>query len=256
MRRAFVLAGLLLGLATAHAGQRCDTRPPTAMAVQQGLDLAERTRQALDASGAQVVLLARAGQDLSRYGLQWSHVGWAYRSADGWRVVHKLNACGTAVASVYRQGLGPFFLDDPFEYRAAFIAPPPAWQPALAAVLADDRRAAAVHVRPYSMVAFAWGQRYQQSNQWAAETLAWAVQGGAPSRAAAQGWLLTQGYRPGSVRVDPFTRLGAAIGAPHIAFDDHPRQDPPTDRLETVTADSLFAWLAKTSGSSALQQVR
>jgi hypothetical protein len=57
------------------------------------LGLAGRTVQALDASGAQALVLARAGQNLTRYGLQWSHLGFAYREADGsWRVLHKLNA--------------------------------------------------------------------------------------------------------------------------------------------------------------------
>ena len=105
----------LVATAPANAGRSCEERAPDALKVQQGLDLAERTRIALDATQAQVVVLARAGQDLSRYGLRYSHFGLAYRSDNGWRVVHKLNQCGTAVADVWRQGLAEFFLDDPFE---------------------------------------------------------------------------------------------------------------------------------------------
>ena len=41
--------------------------------------LALATERALDASGADVVVLARAGQDLSAYGLRYSHLGFAYR---------------------------------------------------------------------------------------------------------------------------------------------------------------------------------
>jgi hypothetical protein len=47
------------------------------------MELAERTARRLDASGAQVVVLARAGQDLGRYGLSWSHMGFAYRDTPG-----------------------------------------------------------------------------------------------------------------------------------------------------------------------------
>ena len=80
----------------AHAGRSCDPRPLTPQALTQGLALAQRAMEALDAefvrSGARVVVLARAGQDLSKYQLQWSHLGWAYKTPEGpWRVLHKLN---------------------------------------------------------------------------------------------------------------------------------------------------------------------
>ncbi|KAB2899078.1 MAG: DUF2145 domain-containing protein, partial [Burkholderiaceae bacterium] len=42
----------------------------------------QRTARALDASGAQVVVLGRAGQDLSKYGLRYSHLGWAYKTPE------------------------------------------------------------------------------------------------------------------------------------------------------------------------------
>ncbi len=72
---AVMLAAVLAAAGTAHAGRPCDDAPLSASAVERGLALAERTRAALDASGATVVLLARAGQDLSAYRLRWSHLG-------------------------------------------------------------------------------------------------------------------------------------------------------------------------------------
>ena len=75
-------------------------------------------------TGAQVVALGRAGQDLSKYGLRYSHFGWAYKTSEGpWRVAHKLNECGTAVGYLYRQGLGEFFLDDLWRYEAVYAVP-------------------------------------------------------------------------------------------------------------------------------------
>ena len=65
---ALLLAAVLAS--PAHAGRSCDAQPLQAQTVERGLALAERTLQALDASGAQVVVLARAGQDLSKYGLR------------------------------------------------------------------------------------------------------------------------------------------------------------------------------------------
>ncbi|OYU43724.1 MAG: hypothetical protein CFE44_16845, partial [Burkholderiales bacterium PBB4] len=100
------MGGLLcLSLAAAagaaHAGRSCETRPLTTIGIERSLGLAQKTARALDATGARVVVLARAGQDLRKYQLRWSHLGLAYRTQDDqgqpvWRVVHKLNACGTA----------------------------------------------------------------------------------------------------------------------------------------------------------------
>ena len=113
-----IAAGACLACATAaNAGQRCDTAKPTPRVIERGLNLAQRTAAALDAEhrqhGTRVVLLARAGQDLSKYGQHWSHVGWAYKTAEGpWRVVHKLNECGTDQSIITRQGLNEFFLNN------------------------------------------------------------------------------------------------------------------------------------------------
>ena len=166
-----VVLGALLTTGAAHAGRSCEASKPTVHTITQGLALAERTLNALDSSGAQVVVLARAGQDLSTYGLRYSHLGFAYKTPEGaWRVLHKLNQCGTSHAAMYRQGLGEFFLDDLWRYEAAWVAPTPDVQTKLLALLRDDRRALALHHRPYNLVSYAWGRRYQQSNQWAIET--------------------------------------------------------------------------------------
>jgi hypothetical protein len=70
-----LLCPLLLVAAPARAGQTCTMQPLTAREIERGMALAQATAQALEASGAQVVVLARAGQDLSRYGQTWSHLG-------------------------------------------------------------------------------------------------------------------------------------------------------------------------------------
>lgn len=254
---AIALAVALAGsLATAEAGQTCDPKPPTPWAVQRSIELAERTRQALDASGAQVVLLARAGQDLSRHGLQWSHLGWAYRDAAGWRVLHKLNACGSAEGSIHRQGLGEFFLDDLWQYQAGIVVPQAAAQAQLLPVLRDNARATRLHARPYSMVAYPWAQTYQQSNQWAIETFAMAVEPAVYSRAQAQAWLQFKGYEPTVLRIGALTRLGARASAAHIAFDDHPNAKRFADRIETVTVDSVFAWMSRSGLGGTVQVVQ
>ncbi len=256
-----LLAASLLLAPLAHAGRSCETKPPGVQSLTRGLALAERTQAALDASGASVVVLARAGQDLGKYQLRYSHLGFAYKQPDGagghvWRVLHKLNDCGSAVAAVYRQGLGDFFLDDLWRFEAAWAVPTPDVQSRLLAMLQDTARATALHQRPYSLVSYAWGQTYQQSNQWAIETLAMAVEPGINTRQKAQAWLQFKGYEPTALKLGPLTRLGGRVSAANVAFDDHPNEKRFSDRIETVTVDSVFAWLVRAQLATAPEVLR
>jgi len=247
--RAILAATLVAATVAAQAGRPCEERPATPSEITRGMALAEATARRLDATGAQVVVLARAGQDLSRYGLRWSHLGFAYRDGDGagahWRVVHKLNQCGTANAALYRQGLGQFFLDRPHRYEAAFVELSADAQARLLPLLRDNTAAARWHEPRYNMLAYPWAQRYQQSNQWALETLAGAMDADARTRGQAQAWLQLRGYEPTTLHIGALTRLGANATRANIAFDDHPNHKRFADRIETVTVDSVFRWLAR-----------
>jgi hypothetical protein len=256
MKRA--LAATLLAVCTtlAHAGRTYEPKAPEARNIERAMGLAERTARALDASGAEVVVLARAGQNLSAYGLRYSHLGLAYRDGPRWKVAHKLNACGTAHAAVYRQGLGEFFLDDLHEYQAGVVVLHPEVQARLRPLLADNPRLAQLHTPRYNMVAYPWAQAYQQSNQWAIETLALAMDPNAATRERAQAWLRLQGYQPTTLRLSAFKRLGARVTAANVAFDDHPNDKRFSDRIETVTVDSVFAWLARSGLGEPAQVVR
>ncbi len=257
MARKF-LASALLALAVlspaAWAGRSCETKPATVASVERGLRLAQRTHDALEAQhareGTRVVLLARAGQDLSKYDLRYSHMGIAWRTADAagrpaWRVLHKLNACGTATADIWRQGLGEFFLDDVWRHEAAWTVPAPQVQQQLLALLSEDARAVQLHHAPYSLVSYPWAQRYQQSNQWMIETLAMAVEPAATTRQRAQAWLQLRGYEPTTLRLRTLTRLGGRLTAANVAFDDHPDARRFGGYIDTVTADSVLAWMER-----------
>jgi len=253
--RLLLLWCLLITAGPALAGRACDTpQPPKTQTVTRALQLAEKTLKALNASGAQAVVLARAGQDLTRYGLHYSHLGFAYVQPDGgghtvWRVLHKLNQCGTAVSQIYRQGLGEFFMDDLWRFEAAWMVPTPEVQAKLLALLNDAPRSVQLHHKPYSMVSYVWGRKYQQSNQWAIETMALALASEmrtpAPARAQAQAWLQSTGYQPSVLKIGALTRLGGRVTAANVSFDDHPNEKRFSDRIETVTVDSVFAWLPR-----------
>ncbi|HSW18110.1 MAG TPA: DUF2145 domain-containing protein [Ramlibacter sp.] len=249
----WVLGALVLAAAaTAQAGRSCEQHKLTPQTLERGLQLSERIHHLLEAEHARhatrVVMLARAGQDLTRYNLRYSHLGFAYRdsSADGapaWRVLHKLNQCGSAEGSLYRQGLAEFFLDDLWRQEAAWSMLAPDLQARLLPLLRDNTAVARLHHKPYSMVSYPWSTRYQQSNQWAIETLALAQPQPAANRAQAQAWLFEHGYQPTTLRLGPLTRLGARATAANVAFDDHPSDKRFADRIETATVDSIFAWL-------------
>ena len=237
-----------LGGGAAQAGRRCEAPPPSVQSIERGLVLAQRTadslEQAYKEAGTRVVLLARAGQDLTRYQQYWSHAAWAYRlSQGGWRVVHKLNECKSDQSMLVRQGLGDFFLDDLWRYEAVWHTVPPAWQGNLWNLLQDSARLRTLHEPRYSMVSYAWGTRYQQSNQWALETLALAAEPAVRSREHAQAWLKLKDYTPSVLQIRALTRLGGRMAAGNVAFDDHPNSQRFADKIETVTADSIFAWL-------------
>lgn len=254
-------AALIAWAGSAEAGRSCEDRPLTADVMAKGLNLAARTAKALDTefqkNGTQVVLLARQGQDLSKYDLKYSHYGWAYRTPAGpWRVAHKLNECGTASGHIYRQGLGEFFLDDMWRYEAAIQIPTPAVQQALLKFLSAPT-VLRLQNEPYSMVSYVWSSKYQQSNQWATETLAAAMEPAAiQNRAQAQAWLQSKGYEPSALIIRAFSRLGGRMTAANIAFDDHPNEKRFASRIETVTVDSVTQWLQRTQLASAVRTVQ
>jgi hypothetical protein len=258
--RALFIAALLQLTPAAYAGRTCEPKALSTNTLNRGMALAERVNAQLNASGAQVVVIARVGQDLSKYGLRFSHLGFAYKTADAsgasrWLVAHKLNDCGTANSAIYRQGLGEFFLDDMFLYEAGWVVPTAEAQSALLATLTGPDLTR-MHTSAYSMLAYPWSTRYQQSNQWALETLGGALQATVRSRSDAQQWLQANGYTPTVLRLGAMTRLGARATQANIAFDDHPNEKRFGDHIETVSVDSVFSFMQRSRLAGAMVLVR
>jgi hypothetical protein len=258
---------LLFGQA-AFAGQNCEARRPTLESMARDLQLAASVAEQLDdmtaRDGTRVLLIARAGQDLSAYGLRYSHLGIAYRdnaAVDGrgvWRVVHKLNQCGSDRSLLYRQGLAEFFSDGLFAHEAGVLVLDPALQARIIDQLKDDRLLTRLHEPRYNMLAYPWSGPYQQSNQWAIETLALLAEPAVSGRAQARAWLRAFDYRPTTLHIPTMKRLGARIATAHIAFDDHPFDRRMAGQIDTVTVDSVFTWLprAKLGGSHVVLRAR
>ena len=236
-----------LAAAPAQAGRPCEPAPLSASALVGGLELAGSVREALEREKVSVAVIARAGQDLSRWGQEFSHIGIAYREPGprgSWRVLHKLNQCGTDTANLYRQGLAEFFTDGLHEFEAAIVPMNAQTAAALLPVMLDRKQLSAMHERAYSMLAHPRSTRYQQSNQWVMETIANVGRPDSRDRRRAQLLLDIAGYRGDTVRIGTFERLGARLTRANVAFDDHPNRDRYAGRITTTTADSALRFLA------------
>lgn len=155
LRLAFSAVVLMLGLQGAIAGQTCADTPLHPRYVRSAFDAAHALSRTLDAAQPQVALVARVGQDLSKYGLRHSHLGFVLKdpSSGQWRVMHLLNACGTADAAIWREGLANFFLDDLFSYESLVIIPSIESQQKLLSKLADPAQYLALFTPHYNMLA-------------------------------------------------------------------------------------------------------
>ena len=248
MRKALLLALACLALlgGRVQAGQTCSETPPTAETLQKAFRLALKARDALEASGAEVALIARVGQDLSKYRLRYSHLGFAWRDhpRGRWLVVHMLNQCGTAQSDLYNEGLANFFLDDLFAWEGLIVVPGEEMQKKIAASLREGNFVR-LHEPSYNMLAYPFSTRYQNSNQWALEVMADAAgPGPLAGRSETQQWLKTNAYAPTTLDIPAMTRLGGRMFRANIAFDDHPSERRWAGQIDTVTVESVFAFVA------------
>ncbi|HZV67510.1 MAG TPA: DUF2145 domain-containing protein [Telluria sp.] len=243
MKRLLIV--LWLACSLARAGTPCEPKPTDAASFVKAMQLAERTRAALDASGAEVALLARVGQDLSKYGLRYSHMAYIWRDhpKGRWLVVHELNQCGTAESALFDEGLGNFFLDDLFAYESRIVVPGAAAQARIVAMLRSGAPLR-LHEARYNMLAFPFATAYQNSNQWLLETYAAGVSElRIDDRGQAQAWLKLAGYRPITVAIPALTRLGARMFRANVSFDDQPFDRRMAGRIDTVTVDSVVRFV-------------
>ena len=248
IRRLLAFLSALVFCGAAHAGSACTETVPDAVSVMRALELAQKSSEALDESGARVALIARVGQDLSKYHLTYSHVAFVWRPVPGrpWSVVHELNQCGTAQSALFDEGLGNLFLDNMFAYQTLIVIPSAQTQERMAAILGSGAMLK-FHERRYNMLAYPFSTEFQNSNQWLLETLtaALAQDAAIDSRSDAQAWLRLAGYRPTTLNVPMMQRLGADVFRANISFNDHPFDDRMAGRIDTVTVDSVVDFLVR-----------
>ena len=217
-------------------------------------------KEALDASGQGVALIARSGLDLSRFGMRYSHAGFSLRASPNspWSVRQLYYACDEQKPRIYDQGLAGFLLgsDAPdIGYLSVVLLPAEAAAELERAAL-DDRQALALLGPAYSANAYPFSLRYQNCNQWVMELLAaaWGQLGDALPREGAQGWLADQGYVPSVVDVGyrPLMWVGAIT--PLLHNDDHPAEDLARNTYRVSMPASIEAFVqARVPGATRIE---
>ncbi len=240
-------AGLLCAGAvhSASIGQQfCDLQRPLTVAQQDRLlRFAAIAQEALQATGAELALVARSGLNLQRFGVRYSHAGISLRSGDlgAWSVRQLYYGCDEGRPQVFDQGLAGFVAgaDDPDEFYLSALWLPQAPAQALQRAVLDKPRALRLVSAQYSANAYAYSLRYQNCNQWLVELLALAWgdlpdAGDTPAlRQSAQAWLQAQAYAPTGVDLGSHWWMALAPLVPWIHLDDHPEADRFALRLRT-----------------------
>jgi hypothetical protein len=256
---AILLCWLLLVTHTSHAGQPCEEITPSTSTVEKGLYLGQKTWEQLEQSGAEVALIARVGQDLGKYGLKHSHMGFVLKNHPNgkWTVMHMLNSCGKPDSGLYAEGLGTFFMDTPFRYEAQIAIPSAEIQARLKSVLTGNLPRTFKAAR-YNMLAYPYNTASQNSNGWVLELLSVGLAGGevnasVQSRTNALSWARSRGYTPTTLHIPALERLGANLTRANISFDDHPFNRRMAGKIDTVTVVSVMNYLQR--NDAAMQMV-
>ncbi|MHC9084935.1 DUF2145 domain-containing protein [Luteimonas sp. RIT-PG2_3] len=205
-----------------------------------------RVVDALDAHPASVAVVARVGTDLSKYGLVYSHAGFALRDhPDGeWTVLHLLNTCAGPTSALHAQGMVNFFADDLVNQDARIV-----WlQPELAQRLAERLRALprdALHTPTYNLIARPGSRDYQNSTAWVLETLAAALPSSRPVHQRTQAYAVAtqQGYLPDRIDIPYSQRLMGGLFGSNVAFTDHPVGTRLSGHYPVVTVRSILDWV-------------
>lgn len=261
LRRAVATIALALGLGAISGGEAWAGLPTfcereqdiTAAQQDRVLRFAGVVRQELERSGGKVALISRAGVDLSRFDMLYSHAGVALRDdADGaWAVRQLYYACDDARPHLFDQGISGFALgaDAPSSGHVSLLFLPEEDSASLERAARDKQLALALLAGKYSANAYAYGIDYQNCNQWVAELLAGAWGGvtgeGAHVRQQAQAWLRAQGYVAGPVRVPGHMIMFAGQFVPLVHVDDHPVEDLHALALQVSVPASIEAFVLR-----------
>lgn len=253
----------LLGLPAAAQAQSlglCE-RSASVSAADQDLILrfTALVMRELQASGADTALVSRAGTDLRRFGLRYSHAGMALKDnpAGAWAVRQLYYVCDESRPRLFDQGMAAFLLagQSTGTHVVSIVTLPASARTAeqpLRDRLLDTPAALSLLSPHYSANAYAFGLTYQNCNQWIAEMMAAAwdpsfdgrnVPGAGYDRARAQRWLRSAGYAPTDIQVGSHGLMFIGQWIPLLHMDDHPLEDLYALRMRVSLPGALEAFL-------------
>ncbi len=228
------------------AGTQCTEKTASPRAIATAAESAQRVLQQLEKNNAPVVMLARHGTDLDKYGLHYSHVGFVVRDhRDGrWTVVHLLNQCGSQRADIYAQGLVNFFLDDLQSQDARIVWLKPELAERLSLML-NSNAATSVFDPDYNVIARYDSRQYQNSTAWILDMLSAAQLPATayPKRASAQALEKAQGFQPDVISIAYSQRILGGLFSANTVFTDHSVGARLSGEYKVVTVRSIFRHL-------------
>lgn len=249
---------LLLGAcSTVVAENSCGATELTPIEMQQTFVLGKDLEAALNRLNNDVIILARSGQDLDKYGIRYSHAAFMVKERNNWQVYHLLNECPSSLGGLYQEGLGNFVqpvmanlkLKNSTEIAFGYVIPSKQIQAHLKQLLQDPNARKRVFEREYSAVANPYNLVNQNSNGWVLEFYAMAeakTKGQTiTNREEAQAWLKSQDYQGTELPASILEQRLAAIAVGNVSLKGHDRADRYQGKLLINSGDSVLNYIGK-----------
>lgn len=253
---------LLLGACSAIVAENsCGTTELDALEMQQTFAMGKDLEAALNRFNSDVVIVARSGQDLAKYGIRYSHAAFMVRDRQEWQVFHLLNECPSSFGGLYQEGLGNFVMPamvnaklkngDDSTMTFGFAIPPKKVQANLKRLLQDSATRKSVFEREYSAVANPYNLINQNSNGWILEfyALAEAKAEGKVlhNREEAQSWLKAHDYDGTELPASILKQRLAAMAVGNVSLKGHERSERYQGKLLINSGDSALNYIGKHS---------
>lgn len=266
----FLLSSMLLLTACSAivADNSCGENNLSVEEMRKTFVVGKNLESALNKLGAEVIVVARSGQDLGDYGISYSHAGFMVKEKTGWNVYHLLNECPSSLGGLYQEGLGDFVvpaiinekrlsIDSKRDQDSAPVAanltfayaiPPVKVQRALQSLLLNKSIRNSVFERNYSAVAHPYNLINQNSNGWLLElyALAEAQTEGVKlkDREDAHKWLQENGYQGTELPASILKQRLAAMVVGNISLKGHATGDRYQGKLLINSGDSVLHYIA------------
>ncbi len=272
----FLILGstLLLGACSSIVvDNSCGTTDLSAIEMQQTFVMGKELEAALNRLNSDVVIVARSGQDLEKYGIRYSHAAFMVKDHQEWQVYHLLNECSSSLGGLYQEGLGNFVmpamvstklkngtndLSKP-EISFGFAIPPKPVQQNLKRLLNDSKARNSVFEKQYSAVANPYNLMNQNSNGWILEAYAIAEaqvnQQKVTDRKTAQEWLKSQDYKGTELPASILKQRLAAMVVGNVSLKGHERSDRYQGKLLINSGDSVLNYVAGKNGATKCRQL-